>query len=63
MLLCLLILKRCNIIKKTKKITKKEITTKRVIELKELTFLELIKKVKYFLILKENIYLKLTLEM
>ena len=35
-------------LKKQKKITKKEITTKRVIELKELTFLELIEKSKEF---------------
>ena len=49
MLLCLLILKRCDIFKKQKTITKKEIkSTKRVIELKELTFLELIKNSKVF---------------
>ena len=35
-------------LKKQKKITQKEITTKRVIELKELTFLELIQKSKVF---------------
>ena len=41
-------------LKKQKTITKKEITTKRVIELKELTFLELIKKSKEFPDLKGN---------